>query len=151
MGFKEIFNDHREVVLYVFFGAFTVLVSLGSYAVFVWLGVALVVSNILSWICGILFAFVVNKWFVFENRSKEPAVIARELGAFVGARIFTFVVAVVLFPILLSAGLNGYIFGVEGAPARGVTSLVEIVLNYALSKYLIFTKKTVRNDPKNDM
>jgi putative flippase GtrA len=141
MGFKEIFGNHREAVLYVFFGMFTVLVSLGSYAVFVWLGVELVVSNILSWVCAVLFAFTVNKWFVFESRSKSPAVVARELGSFIGARIFTFVVAVITFPILLAYGFDGYIFGVEGAPARTVTSLVEIVLNYVLSKYLIFTKK----------
>ena len=145
MGLRNLSGGQREALLYVFFGAFTVLVSLGSYAVFVWLGVALVVSNILSWICGLLFAFTVNKWFVFENRSKAPAVIARELGSFVGARIFTFVVAVVMFPILLSAGFDGYILGVEGAPARTITSLTEIILNYAFSKYLIFTGRTKKD------
>jgi putative flippase GtrA len=149
MAIKKTIDDHREAFLYLVFGAFTVLVSWASYAVFVWIGLELNVSNILSWVCAVLFAFVVNKWFVFENRSKEPSVVIKELGSFVSARIFTGIVAFVLFPVLLAVGMDGGLFGIEGFPARIVTSLVEIALNWIFSKYMIFTKKTAKKDAKN--
>jgi len=135
-------NERREAFLYILFGAFTVLVSWASYAVFVWMGLELNVSNILSWICAVLFAFVVNKWFVFECRSKEPKVVIRELGSFFSARVLTGVIAIIMFPVLLAMGMDGALFGVDGFPARIVTSIVEIALNWVFSKYLIFTKKS---------
>ena len=143
---KNMTENQREAFLYVLFGGFTVIVSWLSYAAFVWMDLELNVSNILSWICAVLFAFVVNKWFVFENRSTEPKVVLKEMGSFFSARIFTGIIAIVLFPILLAIGMDGSLFGVDGFPARIITSLVEIALNWVFSKYLIFTKKTTKAD-----
>lgn len=140
---KNAVDRHREAVLYVIFGGFTTLVTWASYAIFVWFGMDLNLSNILSWVCGVLFAFAVNKWFVFSCRSTELRVIVRELGSFFGARIFTGIIAFILFPILLAFGID-YLFGVEGFYAKAITSVIEIALNYVFSKYLIFTKKTVK-------
>ena len=142
VAIRKTYEDHREAVLYVVFGGFTTLVTWLTYALFVWFGTDLNVSNILSWVCGVLFAFVVNKWFVFSCRSKKPSVVIRELGSFFGARIFTGIVAFVLFPILLMIGMDGALFGIDGFPAKIVTSLIEIALNWIFSKYYIFTKKT---------
>jgi len=150
MDVSKTYNDHREAFLYIIFGGFTVLVSWASYAVFVWLGIDLNVSNIASWICAVLFAFVVNKWFVFESRSTEKKLVAKELGSFFGARIVTGIIAALLFPALLYAGMNGSLFGVEGFPARVITSIVEIALNWVFSKYMIFTKKTSNADASDD-
>ena len=150
MTAKNVINEHREAFLYILFGGFTVLVSWMSYAVFVWLDIGLNISNIASWICAVLFAFVVNKWFVFESRSTEKGLVAKELGSFFGARIFTGVIAALLFPALLWLGMDGSLFGIEGFPARIITSIVEIALNWVFSKYLIFTKKTSDNDDERD-
>jgi len=137
-------SDRQEALLYIIFGVLTTIVSWVTYAIFVWLGVELNVSNILSWMCGVLFAFVVNKWFVFMCRSTDSGTVLRELGSFFSARIFTGLIAFVLFPLLIFVGLDGSLFGIEGFPARIVTSLVEIALNWIFSKYFIFTKKTGR-------
>ncbi|MCL2785811.1 MAG: GtrA family protein [Methanomassiliicoccaceae archaeon] len=142
MDVKKVTADHREALLYVFFGAFTVLVSWVSYAVFVWFDINLSVSNILSWVCAVFFAFVVNKWFVFRARSTKKKVVAKEFGSFFGARIFTGIIAALLFPVLLTVGMDGSLFGVDGFPARMLTSLVEIMLNWIFSKYFIFVNKT---------
>jgi len=147
MTVDKMSDGRREVFLYLLFGGFTVLVSWASYAVFVWFGLELNVSNILSWICAVSFAFVVNKWFVFENRSTEKRTVMRELGSFFGARVLTGIIAITLFPILLHFGMDGELFGTAGLQARIVTSLVEIVLNWVFSKYLIFTEKR-QKDPE---
>ena len=143
---------HREAILYVFWGAFTTIVTLLSYMLFVQvLHIDPNYSNALSWVCGVVFAFVVNKWLVFESRSTDPRTILRELGFFFSSRIFTGVVAIILFPILndvvglgaidINFGFLESILGTDGMISKIITSLVEIVLNWVFSKYVVFKSR----------
>jgi len=141
MNAKEMIARNRETVLYLAFGALTTLISWGSYSAFVLLGVDLNTSNILSWVCGVSFAFVTNKWFVFESRSTETSVVSTELGSFITGRRATGVLAIVMFSILVAGGMGGNLLGVDGLPARMVTSGIEIILNWGISKYIVFAKK----------
>lgn len=145
MSVKELYDTvmtkYGEPVKYVFYGGITTLITWGTYAVFVWLGWDLLLSHVLSWICGVTFAFISNKWMVFESKSTEKKVLAYETSSFVLCRIFTFVVAFVMFPILCSIGMDQEFLGVKGFLAKIITSVVEIVLNWILSKYLIFNEK----------
>ena len=151
MQFRQLMGEHREAILYVVCGAFTTLVSLGSYALFEFIGIVPDLSNILSWICGVCFAFVVNKWIVFESRSLESRKVTAELVEFFGARVLTLVVSAVLFAVLfdhLGSEMGVHIltdelFGIrgsEGYVTKLITSFVEIVLNWVLSKYWVFRK-----------
>lgn len=135
---EQFVKKHDEGSRYIFFGIFTVLVSWASYSLFVFAGIDLSLSNTLSWLTAVIFAFVVNKFYVFRSKETTAFVLGKELISFFGSRIFTGVVAIVLFPILVSIGLGFVFFGVEGLFARGIVSGVEIVLNYILSKYVVF-------------
>ena len=146
MDVRKMAADNRETVLYLAFGALTTFISWGTYSLFVLLGIDLNVSNIMSWICGVSFAFVTNKWFVFESKSTETTVVATELGSFIAGRIATGVLAIVMFSILVANGMGGNFFGIDGLPARIVTSLIEIILNWGISKYLVFTKKAPKHE-----
>lgn len=139
--YHKIMDQHREGIMYIFFGGFTTLISWASYALFVWLGINIDISNILSWVCGVSFAFVTNKWFVFMSHSLAPRTVLREVETFLGSRIVTGVIAIILFPILYSLGLNQSIFGIDGLLAKIVTSVIEIVLNWIFSKYFVFNSK----------
>jgi putative flippase GtrA len=142
MGFiNDMLTKHREAILYVVCGGFTTLVTWFTYALFVWLGIELNASNILSWVCGVTFAFVVNKWIVFESKSLEILKVLKELVMFIGARIFTGVIAWVLFPILLWIGLDQTFLGTQGLIAKIIVSVIEIALNWIFSKYMIFKKE----------
>lgn len=134
----EFMTRHRELISYAFWGVATTLVSLGTYAVFVHFSINSSISNILSWICGVAFAFVTNKLFVFRSKSLERNVVVKEGSLFVGSRIFTGVIAWVLFPVLLWIGLDQDFLGFENMWTKIVTSIVEIGLNWILSKYLVF-------------
>lgn len=138
--YHEIMGKYREPIMYIIMGGFTTIVTWLTYTLFVFFGIEINISNIASWICGVSFAFVVNKWFVFESKSLKPLTVTRELGSFVGARIVTGIIAIVLFPILYNFGMNQSIFGVDGMVAKIVTSIIEIALNWIFSKYLIFRK-----------
>ena len=139
--YKDIMDRYREPILYIFFGGLTTIISWVSYAAFVWCGIEINISNILSWICGVTFAFVTNKWFVFTSKDTSVKTILYELGSFFGARIFTGIVAIVLFPILYAVGLNQSLFNTDGFLAKIVTSIIEIILNWIFSKYIVFRKK----------
>ena len=139
--YKEMMDKYREPILYIFFGGLTTVISWVSYAAFVWAGIEINISNILSWICGVTFAFVTNKWFVFTSNDTSVKTILYELGSFFGARIVTGVIAIVLFPILYAIGLNQSLFNTDGFLAKIVTSIIEIILNWVFSKYIVFRKK----------
>ena len=139
--YHKMMDSHRELISYLFFGVLTTVVSWITYALFVWIGIDINISNILSWVCGVTFAFVVNKWFVFMSRQLTAEVVLRELGSFYAARIFTGVVAFILFPVFYNIGLDQSLLGTDGFLAKIVTSIVEIILNWIFSKYLIFIKK----------
>ena len=140
--YTEFINKHDEGIRYILFGIITVFVSWGTYALFVFMGINLAVSNILSWICAVLFAFVVNKIYVFRCFGSSTVKLGAELVSFFGGRVLTGVVAGLLFPALCMIGLDFVFLGVEGMFARGITSGVEIVMNYIISKFIVFRKSS---------
>ncbi len=60
---------------------------------------------------------------------------------FFGSRIFTLIVAVMAFTVLLQIGLDQTLFGTAGMVAKIITSLIKIALNRAFNKYLVFRKR----------
>jgi Predicted membrane protein len=139
---NDLMGKYREAILYVICGGFTTLVTWLTYAIFVWLGIEINISNILSWTCGITFAFVVNKWIVFNKRSLEKTTVIKEFTSFLGSRIFTGIIAFVLFPVLFSIGLDQSIYGIDGFLAKIVVSVIEIALNWIFSKYYVFRQRS---------
>ena len=135
-----IYGKYSELVRYGIFGVLNVVVTWVTYAVFVLVGVDPVISNALSWIIGVLVAFVCNKFWVFDSKSTETKTVAAEFVSFIGGRILTGVVAIVGFPILYNLGLNQALLGVDGLWAKIIVSAIEIALNFVISKYLVFRK-----------
>jgi len=151
----QLWKKYKEYVLYLVFGGLTTVVSWGSYSIFTLLfrnitaqlgifglkiSVQILLANVLSWILAVLFAFVTNKLWVFESKSWRGKVVLPELAKFVGARLLTGVIEIVLVPLLVSIGLNQTIFGIEGALSKILVSIIVIILNYFFSKFLIFKK-----------
>ena len=146
---KELWLKYKEVILYLVFGVLTTIVSWGSYALFeMSLGTFITdtiilssVANVLSWIVAVLFAFITNKLWVFESKSSKGIVVIKELGTFVGSRLLTGVLEWVGVPLLMLIGLDQDIFGIEGMLAKVLISVIVVILNYVLSKLLVFRKK----------
>lgn len=150
---KQLIKQYWEVIAYLFWGVMTTLVSWGSYSLFTFLfrnrnnvmdlfgidmSVTVLVANVLSWICAITFAFVVNKLWVFQSKSWKRSVWLQELWKFLSARIVTGVLEIVAVPVLVGMGLDQTIFGVEGMVAKVLVSVAVVLLNYVFSKLFIF-------------
>ena len=146
----DFYKKHKETILYLVVGVLTTIVNWGTYAILVQLGVEINLSNIISWVVGVSFAFVMNKWFVFMSKCLIPLVVLRELGSFFTARIITGAIAIVLFPIVYALGMDQTILGIDGFMAKMFTTVIEIILNWIFSKYLIFDLTKKRNGPSEE-
>ncbi len=134
----------REIFLYLFFGGLTTLVNFAVYTLFVnRLGVTL--SNGFAWSVAVLFAFVTNRKWVFHSRSTHWG---KELLTFVGGRLFSGVLEIFLPTILITVGLTQTAFGITGFWAKALVSVLVVVLNYVVSKWIVFQKKIIKFDKK---
>jgi len=140
-GIRNFCNKHWEGILYIFYGGLTTLVSWGSYALFVMIGIDFNISNWLSVICALIFAFAVNKWMVFKKRSLSAKDIVVEFLEFGMFRAATIIFRLVAFPVLITIGLDQSLFGVHGFIALIIVTVVETVVNYLASKFIVFKKK----------
>ena len=62
------------------------------------------ISQALSWMAAVLFAYVVNKLIVFRNYNLRPSYLVKEVGAFVAARAFSGAVTWVLMVVMVHLG-----------------------------------------------
>ena len=139
---KDLFVKYKEVISYLFFGGLTTIVSWGSYALFAKLcGFSINISNILSWVCAVAFAYVTNKLFVFNSKEKSTIGLLKEVGLFLSARILSGLFEIISVPLLVWIGLNQTIFGIEGMVSKVIVSVGVVILNYILSKLIVFKKK----------
>ena len=140
---RKIWNScvNYETVSYIICGFLTTAVDFVSYGIFRRAGMGVGVSQALSWLAAVLFAYVVNKWIVFRNYDLRPSHVVREAGSFVAARVFSGVVTWLLMVVMVKLGGNrGLLFELF---CKFTSSLVNMVLNYIFSKLWIFGKKEV--------
>ena len=125
---------NRESIFYVIFGVLTTATDWLCYSALRAVGADYRVSTALSWSAAVIFAFATNKFFVFQSLNVKAACIWKEFVPFAAGRvatgIFTMAGMVVMVDML---HWNEY-FG------KFVVSAISLVLNYILSKFLIFKK-----------
>ncbi|HBY3258467.1 TPA: GtrA family protein, partial [Clostridioides difficile] len=128
-------KKHRETILYLFFGAFTTLVNIVSYLFFTRVILFnFMVANALAWILAVLFAYVTNKFFVFESKRIEIRFVFKEFLSFVSFRLLSGVVEMLIMYVMID------LLFVNDVIVKIFTNIVVIVLNYLFSKMIIFKK-----------
>ena len=128
-----------ETVSYLICGVLTTAVDFAVYTVLRNVDVGVGVSQALSWLAAVLFAYVVNKLIVFRNYNMRPSYLAREVGTFVAARAFSGVVTWVLMVVMVRLGGDrGFIYELF---CKFTSSVINMVLNYVFSKLWIFKNK----------
>ena len=115
------------------FGALTTLVNLIIFYVLVrWINY--LAANVIAWVGAVIFAYVVNKLFVFESDRRDFRGLLYEIGTFFAAR-------------LLSLGLEeGILFlfveqlGCSAGLVKLIAQILVVIFNYVASKLVIFRK-----------
>ena len=135
---KEMYLKYKEIINYLIFGVLTTVVSLGVYyiCVYTFLNpenvVQLQIANIISWVAGVAFAYVTNRKFVFESKEENKL---KEVGKFVTSRITTLLMDMaIMFIGVTLCKFNDKII-------KLISQVVVIVMNYLLSKIIVFKKK----------
>jgi putative flippase GtrA len=132
-----------ETMRYLFFGGLTTIVSLSTFrAAHLLLGdQRAYLSNIISFIAAVSFAYITNKLFVFKSMSFAPKILRRELGSFLSARLLSFAfeeAGIIIASNVLNmgrytiAGLDGIFF------VKILLSVIVVLMNYFFSKFLVF-------------
>ena len=122
-----------SVVRYVFFGGCTTLVNLISFYVLRKLRVGLNIANVISIILAILFAYVVNSRFVFQDKCQTLADHIRPFCKFISARLMTMVIEVGgVWLLVAKLGMNDMV-------GKFATQFIVLILNYVFSKLFVFT------------
>lgn len=132
---KELCRKYRSMILYVVFGVLTTLVNLGVYRLCYYAaGVPNVPSDIIAWLLAVAFAFITNKPLVFESRSFDRKTLAHEIPAFIGARVLTGLLDLLIMYVAVDVmHWNAMIW-------KLISNIVVIVLNYIASRMVIFRK-----------
>ena len=122
----------KESFRYLFFGGLTTLISIVIYSVCIFAGLSVAISNTISTIIAISFAFCVNKIWVFESRDLSAKTTRKELIRFIVGRGATYVIETVLLVLMVD------VMKLHPILSKNFTQVVVIVLNYLVSKFLVF-------------
>ena len=137
-----------EAIRYIIIGVCTTLLNFVLFTLFNYLfallgiekEVSVTVSNLLSIILSILFAYITNKRFVFRSHCDSRRELFFEFIKFVGARGITMLIEVggvfVMFNLI---GINEMI-------SKLVTQVIVIIGNYFISKLLVFKNNPTRKE-----
>lgn len=134
---KTLYKKYKEVINYLIFGVLTTIISLLVYYILVFTllnpenAFQLQISNIISWIAGVAFAYFTNRKYVFESKEKRQL---KEASEFVLARILTLVIDMIVM------WLGVTILHFNNKIIKLISQVLVIVLNYVFSKLFIFKK-----------
>lgn len=133
---KELFEKYKEIINYLIIGVLTTVINYAIYVIAIKSFVIdIFTSNIIAWIITVIVAYFLNKQFVFESKSYKLNVIGREIISFGLARIFSLLLEeAILFIFVEKFSMNELII-------KLIANIVVIVVNYVLSKFIIFKKK----------
>ncbi len=123
---------HNQAVRYIFFGACTTAVNLIIYYLLCAAGVNITVANTIAIAIAILFAYIVNKLFVFEHRTGSFWGLCKEAGSFIGMRLGTMLIEVFGVQCLVC------IWTLPNMLSKLLMQVVIMVLNYLISRFIVF-------------
>ena len=140
-GIASWYRKHQEGMRYLIFGALTTLVNILSYAILSslilrWIpseSLKVNISEIASFIISIIFAYITNKIYVFKSKTNSIHELLKEITSFTGCRIFTEILSILMMNIAVWLHINDILMKI-------VANIVVIILNFVLSKILIFKK-----------
>ena len=148
--FERFYIKNKSVLLYLFFGGLTTLVSILTF----WLAelfirsdfnvsifgsmysAKVVLSNAISWICAVLFAFFTNRIWVFNSPTDSWTGFFKQMAAFFGGRFVTFLLETVILVVFVS------ILNFNEMLMKIIAQLVVLVSNYVISKLIVFRKRS---------
>lgn len=134
----KLYHKYEEIINYIIIGGLTTVVSLLVYYGLTYtifnpnVSIELQITNIISWIASVTFAYFTNRKYVFKQKNKMNL---KEAFDFYLSRVSTLVLDMLLMYILVTKlSFNDKII-------KLIVQIVVIILNYVLSKIFVFKEK----------
>ena len=128
---KKLIN--KKTILYVIFGVLTTIVNLIAYYLFSnIININYLISNAIAWIISVVFAYITNKFFVFNSSYINKDVIIEEFIKFMNCRLISGLSEVVLLFLFVDLLLMNDIV------AKLIIVVLVALINFIFSKVFIF-------------
>lgn len=129
-------KKYQQPILYLFFGICTTIVNIITYYLSAHiLSLSVILSTCLAWLVSVIFAYITNKWWVFESKSLRLKAVIQEFLSFTGCRLFTGACDLLIMLIFVDS------LGMDDLFVKIASNILVVVLNYIFSKMIIFKRK----------
>ncbi|WP_369900907.1 GtrA family protein [Bacillus manliponensis] len=127
-------KNTKELISYLVFGVLTTAINIVSYAFLTKIvHMDYLIANTIAWVLSIIFAFVTNKLYVFNQR--ETKGILKEFLSFLFFRSLSYILDILMMIALVE------LLRADDLLAKIVTNIFVILFNYVASKYIIFKRQ----------
>ena len=132
----QLFKKYQQPILYLFFGVCTTAVNIITYYISAHIvSLSVVLSTCLAWAISVIFAYITNKWWVFESKSLRLKAVVLEFLSFTGCRLFTGACDLLIMFIFVDCLAMNDLF------VKIASNVLVVILNYIFSKLIIFKQK----------
>ncbi len=133
--FQSFYKKYKEILLYLFFGGLTMIVSIVSYAICnLVFGIDVLVANIISWLLAVMFSFYTNRIWVFQASTNSISGFLKQMVSFYSGRVATLIIEeIILFIFITYLQYNSMVVKI-------IAQVVVVILNYVISKLWVFRK-----------
>lgn len=129
----DMYKKHEEGINYLIFGFLAFVLNYILYFIFAdTIAMHYMAATVLSWVLTVVFAYWTNRTFVFKSQNKEKTSVVKEFVSFIGARVATEVLEIVLMYVMVT------LLTVNDKISKLVCQTIVILANYVLSKIWIF-------------
>ena len=134
--FAPFYEKHKEGLLYLFFGGLAFFLSLILFWIFhIALNINELIANIWVWILCVIFAFTTNRLWVFNAKTSSFLELLKQLFLFFAGRMATLAAEeAMIFIFITRLGFNSMLI-------KLIAQTAVIILNYFISKYMIFRRR----------
>ena len=142
---KKLWNMfvNRETITYIIAGVLTTLVNfVASFVGYDCLHWNENLVTAIAWVVAVVFAYVINKYWVFLEKKGEAAGEVAKFGKFIAGRLFT--LAVEWFGVFLFVTTLEIAFW----PVKLVLAVIVTILNYLISKLFVFISGSEKKETK---
>lgn len=134
---KLLAKDWRSILMYLIMGGWTTVVNIVVY----WVCEELFhldyrISTTIAWLFAVVFAYVVNKRFVFKSVTTTWRDRFAEMGSFFGFRVLSFFMDLGTMMVLVG------LLSINGTISKILANVIVLVANYIFSKKFIFKDRT---------
>lgn len=138
-GLKNVnpfYKKYKEALMYLFFGGLAFFLNIILFCLIDRIiSINALINNIICWIICVFFQFFTNRQWVFNCKVKGKKEFLKQLFNFICGRLFTLAVEEIILAIFI------IVFSFDRTMIKLFAQIIVIVLNYIISKWIIFNKK----------